>query len=205
MRSLSDGLKRARRAFGYTQETLADALGVSSETIRNWEQPARKIMPSMETFLKLCDFFDCDPDYLLNVTDCKKHDVQDVVDYTHLSERAVNALHSNVNASSAELISNLIDDSYYSDGNVREMEGLLRHIHNYINLPRMNVMMGNYEGNILLVDENRETAGGVYSGYDLPYIDTNTIDRYFEPMYLLKIQQILIKMRERNIEENFNG
>ena len=204
MRSFSAGLKRARKALGHTQASLAEALNVSVDTIKNWEQPSRN-MPSMNTFLDLCDFFDCDPDYLLNVIDCKRHNVQDIVDYTHLSEHAVIALHSSVDAPSAELISSLIDDSYYSDGTAREITGLLRCIYYYVNLPKMNVMMGNYEGNILLVDENSETVGGAFSGYDLPYIDTNTVDRYFEPMYLLKMQQMLTKMRERNIKENFNG
>lgn len=205
MPNFCEGLKRARKAKGYTQESFAEAFGVSKETVRNWEQQSRNTAPNINVFLKLCDFFDCDPDYLLNVTDCKRHDVQDVVDYTHLSEHAVIALHSSMGNSSTAFLSSLIDDSYYSDGGAKEIDGLLRCIYYYVNLPRMNVMMGNYEGTILLVDENSETVGGAYSGYDLPYIDTNTVDRYFEPMYLLKIQQILTKMRERNIKENFDG
>lgn len=50
-------LKRAREAAGYTQESLAAALGVSEQTVRNWEAgratPLRGIQPRLAMLLNV--------------------------------------------------------------------------------------------------------------------------------------------------------
>ena len=96
LRSFGEGLKRARKKAGYkTQQALTkalvdsgnDDLKVTIDSVQNWEQG--KNFPSLQTFLELCKFFDCDADYLLGRIEEKNHDLHYIHDYTGLSERAI--------------------------------------------------------------------------------------------------------------------
>lgn len=91
-KKLGQGLKRARKAKGYTQQELADELDSTLISVRNWEQGI--VEPKMSTLHKLCRFYECDLDYLCGNIDCKTEDVQFIHDYTGLSEDAINKLHS---------------------------------------------------------------------------------------------------------------
>ena len=90
------GLKRARIKSGFkTQQALTDALlkakfNVTLDTVQNWEQG--KSSPSMETLLKLCDFFGCSADYLLGRIEEKNHDLAFICEYTGLSEESITNL-----------------------------------------------------------------------------------------------------------------
>lgn len=53
-----------------SQEELAERLGVSSATIRQWESGATR--PSASNLLDMSDLFDCSVDYLLGRTDERK-------------------------------------------------------------------------------------------------------------------------------------
>lgn len=87
------GLKRARKNAGYkTQEIFADNVQRSIDTVRNWEQGKNK--PSLDDFLGLCEFFECDADYLLDNLDVQSHDLDFVCKYTGLSAAAVETLHT---------------------------------------------------------------------------------------------------------------
>ena len=97
LRSFKDGFKKARRnaknknGKRYTQESFAEAFGVSVDTVKNWEQG--RTAPSIDTLIELCDFFECDMDYLFGTLDCKTHDVQFIHEYIGLSEEAIKRLH----------------------------------------------------------------------------------------------------------------
>lgn len=72
--SFGSRLKQLRKVCGYrTQQDLADALGNSLDTVRNWEQ--NKTFPQMADFLSLCDFFACDADYLLGRMERRTHEL----------------------------------------------------------------------------------------------------------------------------------
>ena len=90
--SLKEGLKRARKEAGYTQEGLAEAFHVHIKTVMNWEQG--KAEPSLGTLIELAQFYDCDLDYLTGRIDCKTHDLQFIHDQTGLSEKAIRKLQS---------------------------------------------------------------------------------------------------------------
>lgn len=64
-------LSKLRREAGYTQEELADKLGVSRQAISKWESDAA--YPETEKLIKLGELYDCSMDYLLkdNVEDPK--------------------------------------------------------------------------------------------------------------------------------------
>ena len=90
--SFERGLKRARKNAGYkTQEIFADSVQRSIDTVRNWEQGKNK--PSLDDFMGLCDFLDCDADYLLDNMEVPTHELDFVCKYTGLSPEAVKKLH----------------------------------------------------------------------------------------------------------------
>lgn len=61
--SLGDKLSKLRRENNYTQEQLADILGVSRQAISKWE--SNTAYPETEKLLKLGELYDCSMDYLL--------------------------------------------------------------------------------------------------------------------------------------------
>lgn len=60
-------LKRLRTASGYSQQELADKLGISKSSINMYERGERQ--PNFETLEMISDFFNVDVDYLLGRTD----------------------------------------------------------------------------------------------------------------------------------------
>ena len=66
---LCDEIRRFRLARGITQAHLADKLGVSKQSVSNWEN--NNIQPSVELLEKLADFFATSTDALLGrKSDC---------------------------------------------------------------------------------------------------------------------------------------
>lgn len=59
----SENLPRLRRRAGYTQETLAEALGVSRQAVGKWESGLT--MPEAGTLLTLAQLLDCSLDALM--------------------------------------------------------------------------------------------------------------------------------------------
>ena len=89
--SFAKGIKRARKEAGYTQATLAEKLSIHIKSVMNWEQGIAT--PSLDMLLKLCDLYGCDLDYLTGRIDCKTHSVQDISEYTGLTEKTIETLH----------------------------------------------------------------------------------------------------------------
>ena len=61
--TFGDKLSALRREQNYTQEQLADILGVSRQAISKWE--SNTTYPETEKLLKLGDLYNCSMDYLL--------------------------------------------------------------------------------------------------------------------------------------------
>ena len=83
-------LKELRKKKYKIQEKFAEDMGVSVESVRNWEQG--RILPEMGTLFKICDLLDCDLDYLTGRLKLKTHDLQFIHDQTGLSETAIRKL-----------------------------------------------------------------------------------------------------------------
>lgn len=62
---LGERIKELRIAHKMSQVQLADRLGVSKQSISNWENG--NIMPSIEMLLKIADLFSVTTDYLLGL------------------------------------------------------------------------------------------------------------------------------------------
>ena len=60
---LNENIKSLRLARGISQVELAKVLGVTKQTISNWEN--NNIQPSIEMLVSLADYFGTSTDYLL--------------------------------------------------------------------------------------------------------------------------------------------
>lgn len=81
---------------GVKQAAAAEKIGTSRQTIGNWL--IGKSQPDFDTLVKLADHFETTTDYLLGRTESKSvsPDLRLAVDYTNLSQRAVQFLHTHV-------------------------------------------------------------------------------------------------------------
>lgn len=60
-------LKVIRHARGISQQTLANAMGITQQSINKYEN--HKIEPDIDTLIALADYFDVTVDYLIGRTD----------------------------------------------------------------------------------------------------------------------------------------
>ena len=63
---LSKRIYELRLSFGWTQVQLAQKLGVTKQTVSNWEND--NIQPSIDMLIKLSNIFNVSTDYLLGLT-----------------------------------------------------------------------------------------------------------------------------------------
>jgi len=62
--TLGEKLSKHRKEYNYTQEQLADILGVSRQSVSKWESDIA--YPETDKLIKLGKLFECSVDYLLN-------------------------------------------------------------------------------------------------------------------------------------------
>ena len=72
--TLGEKIARQRKELNYTQEQLADILGVSRQSISKWELDIA--YPETDKLIELGKLFDCSMDYLLKEEITKKDGVQ---------------------------------------------------------------------------------------------------------------------------------
>lgn len=63
---LSKRIYELRLSFGWTQVQLAQKLGITKQTVSNWEND--NIQPSIDMLTKLAKVFNVSTDYLLGLT-----------------------------------------------------------------------------------------------------------------------------------------
>lgn len=63
---LSKKIYELRLSFGWTQVQLAQKLGITKQTVSNWEND--NIQPSIDMLVKLSKIFNVSTDYLLGLT-----------------------------------------------------------------------------------------------------------------------------------------
>lgn len=66
---LGEQIKKLRLAAGMSQVELAGKLNVSKQSISNWEN--NNIMPSIDMLKRICHFFTCSADFMLEMDDGK--------------------------------------------------------------------------------------------------------------------------------------
>ena len=72
--SLGEKLSKLRKEYNYTQEQLADILGVSRQSISKWESDIA--YPETDKLIELGKLFDCSMDYLLKEDVTEKNGAQ---------------------------------------------------------------------------------------------------------------------------------
>ena len=83
-----DHLRAAREKKGWTQEQLAQKLGVSKQAVSQWE--AEKTTPSMDNLLLCCKYLEVDIAYLCPIH--KKYDSNDNVDH-NVNDNIIDDIH----------------------------------------------------------------------------------------------------------------
>ena len=72
--TLGEKISKLRKEYNYTQEQLADILGVSRQSISKWESDIA--YPETDKLIELGKLFDCSMDYLLKEDVIEKNGVQ---------------------------------------------------------------------------------------------------------------------------------
>ena len=72
--TLGEKLSKLRKEYNYTQEQLADILGVSRQSISKWESDIA--YPETDKLIELGKLFDCSMDYLLKEDVIEKNGTQ---------------------------------------------------------------------------------------------------------------------------------
>ncbi len=72
--TLGEKLSKLRKEYNYTQEQLADILGVSRQSISKWESDIA--YPETDKLVKMGKLFECSMDYLLNESITEKQGIQ---------------------------------------------------------------------------------------------------------------------------------
>lgn len=111
---------RARRiALSFTQETLAEAVGVSKESIKKWETGQIDIRSAkLCNYMSLCEALQCDLTYLLTDQELPTKKATDVREETRLS---------------AEAVEGLLDMAHRNQWfALRGLDALLRHSHGFL-------------------------------------------------------------------------
>lgn len=88
--SFAERLKKLRKEKYKTQQDFADALGVSIESVRNWEQG--RIIPEMNRLFSICSHLNCDLDYLIGRLESKTHDLAFIHDQIGLDLSVIEKL-----------------------------------------------------------------------------------------------------------------
>ncbi|MBQ3100648.1 MAG: helix-turn-helix transcriptional regulator [Clostridia bacterium] len=74
----NERLRNLRKSRGISQVELAKCLGVTKQSVSNWEND--NIQPSIEMLVKIAMFFNVTSDYLLSIDDRKFIEVSGISD-----------------------------------------------------------------------------------------------------------------------------
>ena len=99
--NFSEKLSKLRKEKNYTQEQLAELLGVSRQAVSKWESGTA--YPETTTLIEIGKLFDCSMDYLLKEEITEKTATQDVSLYERI-KRTYEKLISEPNKSRAKRI-----------------------------------------------------------------------------------------------------
>ena len=84
--TLGEKIAKQRKELNYTQEQLADILGVSRQSISKWESDIA--YPETEKLIELGKIFDCSMDYLLKEDVMEKDGAQTSI-FSEISKKAI--------------------------------------------------------------------------------------------------------------------
>ena len=88
---LNERIRDLRCAMKLNQTELAEKLNVSKQTVSNWEN--NNILPSIDTLIKVADFFGVSIDYLLGMENKRN----DILDTSALTDEEIQDLQKVIN------------------------------------------------------------------------------------------------------------
>lgn len=75
---LNEQIRELRNIRGISQIQLANKLGVTKQSVLNWEND--NILPSIEMLVKIANFFEVSTDYLLGLDKKRTLDVENLTE-----------------------------------------------------------------------------------------------------------------------------
>ena len=84
-------IKRRRREQGYTQEEFSIMLGISKDSLMDYEKTGELKFPT-RVFLAMCEILDCSPQYLMGIDELPHREATDIHAATGLSTEAIKVL-----------------------------------------------------------------------------------------------------------------
>lgn len=75
---LNERIRELRNIRGISQIQLANKLGVTKQSVSNWEND--NILPSIEMLVKIANFFEVSTDYLLGLDKKRTLDVENLTE-----------------------------------------------------------------------------------------------------------------------------
>lgn len=75
---LNERIRELRGSRGISQIQLAGKLGVTKQSVSNWEND--NILPSIEMLVKIANFFEVSTDYLLGLDNKRTLDVENLTE-----------------------------------------------------------------------------------------------------------------------------
>lgn len=75
---LNERIRELRNSRGISQIQLANKLGVTKQSVSNWEND--NILPSIEMLVKIANFFEVSTDYLLGLDKKRTLDVENLTE-----------------------------------------------------------------------------------------------------------------------------
>lgn len=110
-------IKELRLSNNITQKKLAEALnrgtGTSRTTVTTWESNSNTILPDIQTIIDICNFFDCDLDYLFGKSNIKSQDHDTISNLLHISKESIDALRDN--SDYGELVNKIINNKAFGE------------------------------------------------------------------------------------------
>lgn len=76
---LNENIRLLRSARNLSQVDLANALGVTKQSISNWEN--NNIQPSIDMLIRMADFFSVSTDYLLGLDQRRFIEIEGLTEY----------------------------------------------------------------------------------------------------------------------------
>ena len=100
-------LRLLRREMGISQQSLADAIGMSQQSINQYEN--HRIEPDIQTLSQIADFFNTSIDYIVGHTDIKDPFENTAAYHLNADESDMLAKYRNLTPGQRECVVQVID------------------------------------------------------------------------------------------------
>jgi len=100
-------LKKLRREYGISQQLLADTLGISQQSVNQYEN--REIEPDIATLSQMAEYFETSIDYIVGHTDIRRKIERTLPYYLNEDEETVIKSYRALNVKKRQCVTQVID------------------------------------------------------------------------------------------------